>query len=121
LQEPLINGKMFKHIVLQGFYQLFWMFLFLYGLPTLVPQRYAFTPACQLYTPDFCTNSVGVQQLSMTPADAARYCSYVTSCNLPCSSAGSTCPLGEAAAVAGNPAAAMCKGEAGCADYDTFR
>lgn len=32
-QEPLINGKMFKHIVGQGFYQIFWMFLFLYGLP----------------------------------------------------------------------------------------
>ncbi|KAF6264067.1 hypothetical protein COO60DRAFT_1457828 [Scenedesmus sp. NREL 46B-D3] len=119
--EPLINGKMFKHIVLQGFYQLFWMFLFLYGLPTLVPQQYAFTPACQLYTPDFCTNTVGVQQLGMSPADAARYCSYVTSCNLPCSNAGSTCPLGDAAAVAADPAAAMCKGQAGCTDYDTFR
>lgn len=37
-QEPLINGKMFKHIVAQGFYQIFWMFLFLYGLPRHFPQ-----------------------------------------------------------------------------------
>ena len=37
-QEPLINGKMFKHIVAQGFYQMFWMFLFLYGLPRLMPE-----------------------------------------------------------------------------------
>lgn len=36
--EPLINGKMFKHIVAQGFYQMFWMFLFLYGLPKMMPQ-----------------------------------------------------------------------------------
>lgn len=37
-QEALINGKMFKHIVAQGFYQMFWMFLFLYGLPKFLPQ-----------------------------------------------------------------------------------
>uniref|UniRef100_A0A383WGV1 Calcium-transporting ATPase n=1 Tax=Tetradesmus obliquus TaxID=3088 RepID=A0A383WGV1_TETOB len=120
--EPLINGKMFKHILLQGFYQLFWMFLFLYGLPTLVPQRYAFTTPCQLYTPDFCTNSVAIQQLGMAPADAARYCSYVSSCSLPCSSSSSgVCPLGDAAAAAADPAAAICKGQAGCSDYDTFK
>jgi Ca2+-transporting ATPase len=29
---------MFKHIVAQGFYQIFWMFLFLYGLPRHFPQ-----------------------------------------------------------------------------------
>lgn len=29
---------MFKHIVAQGFYQMFWMFLFLYGLPRHMPQ-----------------------------------------------------------------------------------
>lgn len=29
---------MFKHILGQGFYQIFWMFLFLYGLPRHFPQ-----------------------------------------------------------------------------------
>lgn len=42
-QEALINGKMFKHIVAQGFYQMFWMFLFLYGLPQFLPQYAVYT------------------------------------------------------------------------------
>jgi Ca2+-transporting ATPase len=31
--EPLINGKMLKHILVQGAYQCFWLFLIFYGLP----------------------------------------------------------------------------------------
>jgi Ca2+-transporting ATPase len=31
--EPLINGKMMKHILVQGSYQCFWLFLIFYGLP----------------------------------------------------------------------------------------
>eukprot|EP00889_Picochlorum_renovo_P005022 jgi/Picre1/32052/NNA_007400.t1 len=31
--EPLINGKMAKHIFVQGMYQSFWLFLIFYGLP----------------------------------------------------------------------------------------
>ena len=31
--EPLINGKMAKHILIQGTYQCFWLFLIFYGLP----------------------------------------------------------------------------------------
>lgn len=31
--ENLINGKMAKHIIVQGLYQMFWMFLCLYYLP----------------------------------------------------------------------------------------
>lgn len=32
-RESLINGHMWWHIVTQGFYQMFWLFLILYGLP----------------------------------------------------------------------------------------
>lgn len=32
-EEPLINKKMWKHILLGGLYQLFWLLLLLYGLP----------------------------------------------------------------------------------------
>jgi len=32
-EEPLINKKMWKHIIIGGLYQLFWMLLLLYGLP----------------------------------------------------------------------------------------
>ena len=31
--EPLINGKMAKHILSQGAYQCFWLFLIFYGMP----------------------------------------------------------------------------------------
>ena len=31
--EPLINGRMAKHILAQGVYQCFWIFLIFYGLP----------------------------------------------------------------------------------------
>ena len=31
--EPLINGKMAKHILAQGSYQVFWLFLIFYGMP----------------------------------------------------------------------------------------
>lgn len=120
-QEPLINGKMFKHIVAQGFYQLFWMFLFLYGLPTLLPQQYGYTPQCQLFTTDYCVNTVAVEQLGMSPAAAQQYCSYVTSCGLPCTDSTSTCLLGNVANVTANPEAAICKGKAGCTDYSTVR
>lgn len=31
--EPLISKKMWKHILCQGLYQLFWLFLIFYGAP----------------------------------------------------------------------------------------
>lgn len=37
-EEPLISKKMWKHICIQGLYQLFWMLLLLYGLPVLLPK-----------------------------------------------------------------------------------
>ena len=41
--EQLISGKMWKHILCQGFYQLFWLFLIFYGAPVRLP---AFAVLC---------------------------------------------------------------------------
>eukprot|EP00879_Flechtneria_rotunda_P002036 GHRR01002214.1.p1 GENE.GHRR01002214.1~~GHRR01002214.1.p1 ORF type:complete len:850 (+),score=231.92 GHRR01002214.1:2125-4674(+) len=79
-QEPLINGKMFKHILAQGVYQIFWMFLFLYGVPQFLSQQYGYTPACSFYTKDnsqYC-NTIAVQELKLSGASATQYCGAIT-------------------------------------------
>jgi len=129
-QEPLINGKMFKHIIAQGFYQLFWMFLFLYGLPKYLP-AYSYTPTCQLYSSqggNFCVQTVGVEQLKLTAADAAAACNAINQCGLPCGStgAGSTCQIQGVAwtnAGASDAQAVLCKGSNGtsCPAYDQYK
>eukprot|EP00775_Hariotina_reticulata_P009045 gene9045-9216_t len=129
-QEPLINGKMFKHIVAQGFYQLFWMFLFLYGLPKYMP-AYSYTPTCQLYGSqggNFCVQTVGMEQLKLTPTDAAAACNTINQCGLPCGStgAGSACKIeGVAWTSAGgsDAQALLCKGSNGtvCPAYDQYK
>ncbi|KAK9840937.1 hypothetical protein WJX81_001285 [Elliptochloris bilobata] len=35
--EPLISRRMWKHVVVQGLYQLFWLFLIIYGAPAQLP------------------------------------------------------------------------------------
>ena len=41
--EPLISRRMWKHVVVQGLYQLFWLFLIIYGAPMQLP---AFAVRC---------------------------------------------------------------------------
>lgn len=41
--EPLISRRMWKHVVVQGLYQLFWLFLIIYGAPAQLP---AFAVRC---------------------------------------------------------------------------
>ncbi|KAF8057240.1 ACA11 [Scenedesmus sp. PABB004] len=118
--EPLINGKMFKHIVAQGFYQLFWMFLFLYGLPAFLPARYALTPACTLYARPGLCDSVATAKAGLSPPDAAAACGAVLGCGLPCAALGSTCALGAPGTVAADPRAAMCGGAGSCPAYDNY-
>jgi P-type Ca2+ transporter type 2C len=45
--EPLINGCMAKHILVQSVYQCFWLFLIFYGLPTL--SEYSVQSACDYW------------------------------------------------------------------------
>ncbi|KAL0043569.1 hypothetical protein WJX79_008696 [Trebouxia sp. C0005] len=48
--EPLINGAMWTHIIVQGIYQVFWLMLIFYGAPARLP-AYDTTPsACPTYT-----------------------------------------------------------------------
>lgn len=47
--EPLINGTMGKHILAQGVYQCFWLFLIFYGVPAQLP-AYAVHPCNYLGT-----------------------------------------------------------------------
>lgn len=47
--EPLINRKMAKHILVQGAYQCFWLFLIFYGLPANV-DSYHIESQCEWYT-----------------------------------------------------------------------
>ncbi len=35
--EPLISRRMWKHVIVQGCYQLFWLFLIIYGAPAQLP------------------------------------------------------------------------------------
>jgi Ca2+-transporting ATPase len=121
--EPLINGKMFKHIVAQGFYQMFWMFLFLYGLPVFM-SRYAYTDRCTMYSWDngnYCVATVGQQQLGMSQADAAAACDVAVKCGYPCGSS-STCPVASLQNGNGNVQAALCgnDGSSSCAAFDNY-
>ena len=48
-KEPIINRCMWKHIFTQGFYQLFWLFLIIYGANKWI-QRYALPSQCSSYS-----------------------------------------------------------------------
>lgn len=57
---------MWKHILIQGLYQMFWLFFFMYGAPVLF-ERYRITDHCSFATqgpheahpdPMFCTNEL---------------------------------------------------------------
>jgi hypothetical protein len=43
--ESLITRKMWKHILVQGLYQMFWLFFFMYAAPVLFEQ-YRITDNC---------------------------------------------------------------------------
>ena len=47
--EPLISRRMWKHILTQGLYQMFWLFLIVYGAPALLP-RYALPSPALTYS-----------------------------------------------------------------------
>eukprot|EP00882_Tetradesmus_deserticola_P018267 GHRQ01019621.1.p2 GENE.GHRQ01019621.1~~GHRQ01019621.1.p2 ORF type:complete len:148 (-),score=25.37 GHRQ01019621.1:552-995(-) len=64
--EHLITPKMWKHILVQGMYQMFWLFFFMYAAPVLF-ERYRITDNCTFATtgpyevlpnPMFCTNEL---------------------------------------------------------------
>jgi hypothetical protein len=84
--EHLITAKMWKHILIQGLYQMFWLFFFMYAAPVLF-ERYRITDHCTFATqgphetmpdPMFCTNELvsklGFQVRALMAAPIACAC-----------------------------------------------
>ena len=118
--EPLITRKMWKHILVQGFYQLFWLFFFMYALPGLRWQRYRITDQCGLiatgpvhapggpnagYCLERMTAPASAGGAGYAPATAQAYCTLLTQCGSPCGDRGAP-GCAAAFAAAGGPAAA---------------
>jgi len=77
--EPLITGRMWKHIFTQGIYQLVWMFLCLYALPIWIPSRYRLNFS-EAYWNDNCVERITNR---FDASSATTYCNYMTQCGFP--------------------------------------
>eukprot|EP00891_Asterochloris_glomerata_P004702 jgi/Astpho2/4702/fgenesh1_pg.00067_%23_185_t len=69
--ESIINTRMWKHILTQGCYQLFWLFLIIYGAPARI-SRYHVTTECQtmtmLHTDKYAgSTSINLSNVTTTP------------------------------------------------------
>eukprot|EP00878_Enallax_costatus_P000995 GHUV01001127.1.p1 GENE.GHUV01001127.1~~GHUV01001127.1.p1 ORF type:complete len:1156 (+),score=304.08 GHUV01001127.1:371-3838(+) len=103
--EHLITPKMWKHIIIQGLYQMFWLFFFMYGFPVLF-DRYHITDHCTYVTsgpdeaspnPVYCADSLQ-SGMGLDQARASFYCGAMSGCGFAagCSSAGrqsADCPF----------------------------
>jgi hypothetical protein len=104
---------MWKHILVQGLYQLFWLFFFMYALPTLKWGRYKITSSCELVTsgprsapqPGYCLAQMTAPRdaggFGLDAAAAGTYCTLLTECGLPCGGGSPACA--SALALAGGP------------------
>jgi hypothetical protein len=146
--EPLITLRMWKHVLFQGCYQLFWLFFFMYALPNLQWERYWLTDACALLDtgpvgapqPGYClarmTAGGGDGGAGFNASAAGTYCALMTGCGWPCGGelrGGAACAAAVAAAGGGAfaPGAvplkardALCPGAAAgaaCQAYETLR
>ena len=88
--EPLINRKMWKHILVQGLYQIFCMLFCLYGLPELF-DRYAETPRCTYYLAQCATVAAKV---GLTGTEATNACNVGLHCGYSCKHVPASCPAG---------------------------
>ena len=148
-EEPLITVRMWKHILVQGCYQLFWLFFFMYALPTFKWERYWVTDTCTLLAtgplgaPDaaYCAARSAAPAagggLGLNATAAGAYCGMLNHCGWPCAAGGgrggAECAAAVAAAGGGAFAAgavpdgareALCPGGGGgapCAAYTEFR
>lgn len=85
--EHLISRKMWKHIFIQGLYQMFWLFFFMYGFPILF-ERYRITDSCTYVStgpdewdpnPIYCSSKLQ-SELGYDQARASFYCGAMTGC-----------------------------------------
>lgn len=103
--EALITPKMWKHILIQGFYQMFWLFFFMYGFPVLFGY-YHITDHCTFVTggpdeaspnPVYCADNLR-SGMGLDQAHASFYCGAMSGCGFgaSCGSAGrqsNECPF----------------------------
>ncbi len=144
-EEPLITGRMWKHILVQGLYQLFWLFFFMYALPVLQWPRYHITSECELISrgpvsrpadPSYCMSQLTMAKarggLGLDPVLAGHHCTLQTQCGYPCGAGrGSEACVAALAATGGGTFAVgampaveregFCPGGGGCPAYAAFR
>lgn len=77
--EALITRRMWKHILVQGIYQLFWMMFSLYALPLLFDYYYIRSPS--EYYSQACLSQL--QPPAYTNGTAQLYCNWMNQCGLP--------------------------------------
>jgi len=83
--ESLITPKMWKHILVQGLYQMFWLFFWMYAGPLLF-SKYHLTSHCSYLQmgsddnhPTYCSSAL-VGSLGYSPQNATFYCGAMTAC-----------------------------------------
>eukprot|EP00879_Flechtneria_rotunda_P003828 GHRR01004068.1.p1 GENE.GHRR01004068.1~~GHRR01004068.1.p1 ORF type:complete len:993 (+),score=315.28 GHRR01004068.1:1703-4681(+) len=85
--ESLITGKMWKHILVQGLYQMFWLFFFMYAAPVLFA-KYRITDQCTYAAtgpddfnpnPAHCVEML-VAQAGFNVSHATFHCGAITAC-----------------------------------------
>jgi len=95
--DRLISGRMWKHILVQGIYQMIWLFLMMYVLPILPGQtfdRYRITSKCELIAlgrdpigapdPGYCASTMMTKRGLATIQEAQGQCATLLNCGFPC-------------------------------------
>jgi hypothetical protein len=95
--DRLISGRMWKHILVQGMYQMLWLFLMMYVLPVLPGpafDRYRITSKCDylsvgkehLFAPDpgYCVKKMMQKRGIATAEEAQGLCNTLMNCGFPC-------------------------------------
>jgi len=113
-EESLITPRMWKHILTQGIYQLFWMFVFLYALPEVIPSRYALRSSTEIYREECVGHTDNVFNATQT----ADYCNFMGYCGFPKGDAQSSeCLLKGFWQSQGNASVPGIQGQAVCSYY----
>ena len=83
--EALISPKMWKHIITQALYQLFWLFLIVYGAPRVLPAFSVRSPLgfCQGYGtgPLRHLDTHGIWGVGVRTEDASSGCMVFSVCS----------------------------------------
>lgn len=95
--DPLISGRMWKHILVQGLYQMLWLFLMMYVLPILPGptfDRYRITSKCELMAvgpehvkspdPGYCVATMMAKRGIADANEAQQLCAQLLNCGWPC-------------------------------------